>query len=218
MNQWAACHEMREGASIDQAENPSRPEAPQIAPQSPIAQPRDVAVLGERPFPLHDGPNSFVAREGVAVGLCIAEEEVKLEHTSRLMRHRFLLPHQQSAKHVREGSYYAESLPQSDFNKDRVLIFCRLHRSNPYRRFADTPYRLLIEGEIAAPFPVEKRRNRRPTKGERRSPVPKTVPKEKKEGPLAGTSQKPEMHSRFWCADCGYAIPSCGHRTIYREG
>jgi hypothetical protein len=43
----------------------------------------------------------------------------KLEHTSRRMRHCFLLPRQQSAKHVREGSYDAQSRPQSHF-KDLV--------------------------------------------------------------------------------------------------
>jgi hypothetical protein len=110
---------MRECAPIDQAENPSPPEAPQITPQSPIAQPRDPAALGQRPLLLQDGPNGFVASEGVAIRLCITEEEVQLEHTSRLMRQRFLLPHQQSAKNVREGSYYAQSRPQSDF-KDLV--------------------------------------------------------------------------------------------------
>src|SRR5262245_31427919 len=38
---------MRQSVPIDQAEEPSLPEAPQITPQSPIAQPRDAALLGE---------------------------------------------------------------------------------------------------------------------------------------------------------------------------
>jgi hypothetical protein len=119
---------MRKGAPIDQAEDPSPPKAPEIAPQPPIAQPREAAVLGEGPLLPSHGPNGFVARECIAIGLRITEEEVKLEHTSRLLRHRFLLPHQQSAKHVREGSYYAQSRPQSHF-KDRVPIFCRINRA-----------------------------------------------------------------------------------------
>src|SRR5262245_30300217 len=43
-----------------------------------------------------------------------------------------------STKSVREDSYYAESRPQSDL-KDLAPIFCRINRSNPYRRFADIP-------------------------------------------------------------------------------
>jgi hypothetical protein len=35
---------MRAGTPIDQAEDPSALKAPKIAPQSPIAQPRDAAV------------------------------------------------------------------------------------------------------------------------------------------------------------------------------
>jgi hypothetical protein len=128
---------MRKGAPIDQAEDPSPPKAPEIAPQPPIAQPREAAVRGEGPLLPSHGLNYLVARERIAIGLRITEEEVKLEHTSRRLRHRFLLPHQQSAKHVREGSYYAQSRPQSHF-KDRVPIFCRINRSHPYRQFADT--------------------------------------------------------------------------------
>jgi hypothetical protein len=98
---------MREGAPIDQAENPSPPEAPEIAPQSPIAQPRHAAVLGEGSLLPSHGPNRLIARQRVAIGLRITEEEVELEHTSRRLRHRFLLPYERSTKDVREDSYYA---------------------------------------------------------------------------------------------------------------
>jgi hypothetical protein len=34
--------------------------------------------------------------------------------------------------------------------------------------------------------------------------------------PLAHAPDKAEAASPFWCPDCGYAIPSCIHRTRYR--
>ena len=43
--------------------------------------------------------------------------------------------------------------------------------------------------------------------------------KEYKEGPtpnVAHARDKAETASPFWCPDCGYAIPACGHRTAYR--
>jgi hypothetical protein len=98
---------MWECAPIDQAKEPSALKAPEIAPQSPIAQPRDAAVLGEGRLLPSYGPNRLVARERVAIGLRITEEEVELEHRGRLMRHRFLLPHQVSAEYGGKGSYYA---------------------------------------------------------------------------------------------------------------
>jgi hypothetical protein len=34
--------------------------------------------------------------------------------------------------------------------------------------------------------------------------------------PLAHAPDKAEAANPFWCPDCGYAIPSCVHRTAYR--
>ena len=115
---------VREGAPIDQAEHPCPPEALKITPQSPIAQPRHAAVLGEGPrLPSH-GPNGLVTRECVAIGRRITEEEVGLGPMSRRLRPRVLLPHERSTQDVREDSYDAESQPQRD-GKDAPPLFCR---------------------------------------------------------------------------------------------
>jgi hypothetical protein len=60
--------------------------------------------LGPGPLLPSHGPTRFIARQRVTIRSRVTAEEVELEHTSRRLRHRFLLPHQQSAKHVREGS------------------------------------------------------------------------------------------------------------------
>ena len=31
---------------------------------------------------------------------------------------------------------------------------------------------------------------------------------------IAPTEEKAEARSPFWCPDCGYATPSCVHRTV----
>ena len=98
---------MWEGAPIEQAHHPGLLKAPELAPQVPIAQPRTPAVLGQGPLLPSHGSNRCIARERVTIRSCVTAEEVELEHTSRRLRHRFLLPHRRSRKPVREDSDYA---------------------------------------------------------------------------------------------------------------
>ena len=85
---------MREGTPIEQAHYTGPPKALEIAPQLPVAQPRDPAVLGQGPFLSSHGSNRFIARQRVTIRSRVTAEEVELEYTSRCLRPRFLLPHQ----------------------------------------------------------------------------------------------------------------------------
>ncbi len=117
---------MREGAPIEQAHHTGPPKAPQIAPQLPVAQPRDSAVLGQGPLLPSHRAKRFITRERVTIRSRVTAEEVEWEHTSRRLRHRFLLSHERSTKDVREDRYEAESQPQRDV-KDAPPLFCRLN-------------------------------------------------------------------------------------------
>ena len=85
---------MWQGAPIDQAEDPSPLKTLELAPQLPVAQPRDPAVLGQGPLLPSHRAKRFIARQRVPIRSRVAEKEVAWEHTSRRLRHRCLLPHQ----------------------------------------------------------------------------------------------------------------------------
>jgi hypothetical protein len=84
---------MGESTPVQQAQYASPLKASHITPQSRTGQSRDVVVLGNGSFPFRDLPNRSVAHERVPMCLHITEEEVRLEHTSRILGDSLLLPH-----------------------------------------------------------------------------------------------------------------------------
>jgi hypothetical protein len=94
---------VRERAPIDQAQEAMAPKAPEITPQSPIADPGLVALLAEGPLTGQHRAKGFIAGEGFRRRRGVTDKERELKCRRRLAGHRFLLS--QDASGVSRGIY-----------------------------------------------------------------------------------------------------------------